>query len=113
MELTLKKQWLILLLCIVYSTSALSANTIRGDIACSGWIKARQYNGWITKSNEDWLNGFLSGINAGTADDWLANSDSNANYLFVDNFCKAHPLGTVGIAGINLANELKERGRKK
>jgi hypothetical protein len=102
-----------LLLCMVYSTYSMSANTMRGDIACSGWIKARQYNGWITKSNEDWLNGFMSGLNAGTTYDWLSNSDSNSNYIFVDNFCKNHPLGTVGIAGLNLANELKERARKK
>jgi hypothetical protein len=109
----LKKQLMMLLIALIYSSHSLSANTIRGDIACSGWLKARQYNGWVTKSNEDWLNGFLSGLNAGTTDDWLSNSDSNSNYIYVDNFCKDHPLGSAGIAGLNLANELKERARKK
>jgi hypothetical protein len=72
---------------------------------------------WVVDSSraKSWLLGYLSGLNAATASaernyDPLGKVTSAAQiYLWMDNYCKANPLDTVGDGALDLYLELIAR----
>jgi hypothetical protein len=77
--------------------------TIRGSVGCGTWLEAK---GWPRAGYEGWLVGYLSGQAVGTGKDILKGTDSASLNRWMDNYCNANPLATVGNGGVELAEQL-------
>lgn len=102
--------------CALMSASALSeAADSRGSRSCRKWIDERyQAEGksdlnkmpvLITKS---WFLGFLSGRGSRSAQDFLKGTDNESIFLWLDNYCREHPLQDLDSGGIALELELTQ-----
>ena len=92
---------------LIFNTAAFDAQAVevRGTPTCSGWIKQK---GTLQGSgNKGWLVGFLSGVAVESDKDFLLGTDSDALFLWVDNYCQANPLNDVALAGWALSVELR------
>lgn len=60
-------------------------------------------------SLHSWLTGYLSGVNSSTPGtvDFLQHTDADSLYLYVDNYCREHPLDSVSVAADALYVELR------
>jgi hypothetical protein len=79
---------------------AFSANShavsVRGAPSCGNWITERSSaNKWYGIANNYWLNGYLSSYAKSTSQDILKNMDNEAVKLWMDNYCKEHPLSEI------------------
>jgi hypothetical protein len=65
---------------------------------------------------EGWVAGYLSGVNVGYGAvgfrDALATTDALSAYIWVDTWCRAHPLDNVLKAANSLAEEVSKRAGK-
>jgi hypothetical protein len=79
-----------------------------GDRTCGQWATRKQmpYN---ELSAEAWLMGFMTGPAVGTSKDVLADTDGDSVNLWMDNYCRAHPLDRVGTGATTLYFELLAR----
>src|SRR5690242_10737746 len=60
-----------------------------------------------------WTLGFLSGLNVNPGEvDFLATTDANAIWAWIDKYCHDHPLDTVIVAVHELSDELRRRAKK-
>jgi hypothetical protein len=77
-----------------------------GNRSCGAWIKEKSNQRVLT-----WVLGFVSGANAYQANrQYLSNkSDALAIFAWIDNYCRAHPLETVGKASTELVRALRRR----
>jgi len=79
-------------------------NLGEGTISCGRWIGYRASHVITQAEVEAWVRGFLTGMNAadptrhGVGD----GSDPEGNNLWLDNYCKAHPLDSLYDAAILL-----------
>jgi hypothetical protein len=93
------------------SFAALGAHagtTMFGRYDCGTWIKSP------SDVQRVWLNGFLSGINSMSNVDALDQvSSADQFFVWMDNYCKAHPLDKVSTGAIELFLELSERARTR
>jgi hypothetical protein len=100
---------LLALCCLTASLSA-GAATVLGLPNCADWgDKSVQY---VTHS---WLTGYMSGLNiawtrAGDPD-MLKGMTSAQIVLWMDNYCKAHPLSDLVDGSVDLVRDLRERGK--
>lgn len=100
----------------IFSSVALTAKsesgmvTVRGAPSCGDWVAESQNDdkGQIT-NNRAWLIGFLSGLVIGSSKDSLIGTDNNSLYLWMDNYCKSHPLEAVSDGGTELFIELMHK----
>jgi hypothetical protein len=85
-----------------------------GVVSCGEWLNIRSTGGNQANAFQAsaWIDGFLSGVNAGIPgnSDFLASKPSSiALYAWVDNYCRSHPLDPLRTAALALANELQSR----
>ena len=97
------------------------AERVIGNIDCGKWLENRK--GELTNiqvSDMSWLGGYLSGLNTGWSvsapeilNDPLSELESLSQaLLWMDNYCKAHPLETASKGGQELFFELVKRKKK-
>jgi hypothetical protein len=89
---------------------------IRGARSCGTWVQQRagQSQQLISSmigatSSEAWLIGFMSGLDTASPVSEPSHIDGHDNesiYLWVDNYCKEHPLKHIGDAGAELYRTL-------
>ena len=110
----MKKKIYELMLMVVLSLVGSNANAVSVGIlgagaTCGKWANDRaEKNGWPAVSAAAYLSGLLSGMAIASNKDVLeANADGY--YLWMDNYCRAHPLDHVSDAGKVLFNELMTR----
>ena len=94
---------------VLFLSSALSfGQTNFGDYDCGQWFVKRE-------PAKGWLLGFLSGINyiitdrAAKYDPLSKLNSAEQAFLWVDNYCKAHPLEKLSDAGLALYLELQKK----
>ena len=80
-----------------------------GTLSCGQWLTDRQ--GLYSANNmEAWIAGYLSAFNTHVAQgNIMKNMDSAELFLWLDNYCHAHPLDDVAVATDRLIDALKER----
>ena len=106
------------LVLMLFSEMALAV-WIRGGVSCGAWVEAREkekkgdeFDSWIARR---WLVGFLSGLAFGESKEFwgVPNVDplnTDAVYLWMDNYCQANRLNDIGEGAERLFDE---RTRKK
>ena len=78
---------------------------VRGTQSCGTWLEERrQQTTW--KHEEIWLTGYLSGMAVALKKDILKDTDNNAIFFWVDNYCRDHSLQGLDVAGEALFYEL-------
>lgn len=111
---------LLLFILALFTAKAAGATTILGAPSCGSWTKYRDEMhdagpNFIADANLYWLNGFLSGsakstnilINKNGGDyDLLKGSNPNSRVLYVDNYCRQHPLSNLDEAATSLLGEM-------
>lgn len=104
-------QILLIAIAIGFSTNSYAVMT-RGYASCGQWVTSRadEDKHWATVGAfTSWELGFLSGMALITQDDILKNVDAASVQLWLDNYCKEHPLDSTYEAGQHLFAELKKR----
>jgi hypothetical protein len=85
-----------------------------GEWTCGVWLTARANH--QSQFLEGWVAGYLSGVNVGYGAvgfrDALATTDALSAYIWVDTWCRAHPLDNVLKAANSLAEEVSKRAGK-
>ncbi len=89
--------------CMMVSSPALAITTI-GDRTCGQWVAQRK-DGAV----QNWLAGYLTGLAVAFNNDALAEPDGESIFLWMDNYCAAHPLDRVATGGRALFDELIRR----
>jgi hypothetical protein len=97
--------WLVL--CMLASSPTLAITTM-GDRTCGQWVAQRK-DGAV----QSWLAGYLSGLAVAFNNDALAEPDGESIFLWMDNYCAAHPLDRVATGGRVLFDELSQRIKGK
>src|ERR1019366_4808859 len=97
-----------LLLMVLFSSSA-SAVIVRAVSSCGQWVQERQANGRPEDANRFWSLGYMSGRAVDSGMDLLKNTDAASIELWMDNYCKAHPLKSVADGGDVLFAELVKK----
>jgi hypothetical protein len=83
--------------------------------SCGAWVAAKQaanaqYPSLIARVQyEDWMGGYLSGIELTTGISALETSDVPSIDLWIDQYCAAHPLDSLAVAGTSLWRSLVAR----
>jgi hypothetical protein len=85
-----------------------------GTITCGQWLHYRTTTGITGAEAEAWARGFLSGMNAG---DPLMHSvghgvQPEGNNVWIDNYCRQHPLEMLYDAALALRAALWNAGRR-
>ena len=100
---------------IITATHAAFAQTTLGQPDCGRWIDAKGGN----PTYKTWLYGFLTALNLSEmgskgAKDVLSYLSSTAQVdAWMNNYCKANPLDSVGVGAMKLYMELRDRSGKK
>lgn len=100
---------------LLAASTFVQAAESRGSRSCSKWSEERrQAEGkepmnkipvLITKS---WFLGYVSGRASLSGEDWLKGTDNESIFLWLDNYCKGHPLQDIDSGGIALERELTQ-----
>jgi hypothetical protein len=81
-----------------------------GGVSCGAWLETRKNGDDVeTFQLQAWVQGFVSGVNATSQNDFLAAPDAEAIFAWLDNYCRQHPLEKVIEASHLLILELKMR----
>ncbi len=94
----------------VIATNANALATI-GDRSCGQW-STRTQNPYEQIGSGNWLMGMMTGLAVGTSKDVLADTDGDSMMLWMDNYCRAHPLDRIGTAATVLYFELLARKKQ-
>ena len=76
-----------------------------GKLTCATWVAERSQGGSHALQVQTWLDGYLSGLADGSADDVANASGQASNYQWMDNYCRDHPQDNAKDAGEFLINE--------
>lgn len=80
------------------------------DVTCDRWTASA--NSTQGTAYAAWVAGFLSGANlAERAEDWLIDEDGTSIRRWIGEYCKAHPVETLGAAAVMLRQALQQRAR--
>jgi hypothetical protein len=110
----------LLLLAVIISLVGGPSNAEQGVLVigyqtttCGTWTKERRGASLSRAAYEGWITGFLSGwaIAQKPTRNPLADLDSEAVLAWTDNYCSAHPLDILSVAGVALMNELLARAK--
>jgi hypothetical protein len=79
--------------------------------SCGAWMDFRRSGSRGNQGYEGWVLGYLSGVNlyGGYNKDFLEGIDAHSAWLWVDDYCGAHPLESLATAATNLAAEWLRR----
>ena len=79
-----------------------------GAASCEKWIESRksQDSDPMALLLSVWVSGFVSG--AGSTDTDLKYIDASARAIWMDNYCKEHPLADVASAAEQLVSDLRK-----
>ncbi|MDT3380311.1 HdeA/HdeB family chaperone [Labrys portucalensis] len=105
----------IVLSAMVHSGAALAQEVRRSavgymDVTCDRWTASA--NSTQGTAYAAWVAGFLSGANlAERAEDWLIDEDGTSIRRWISEYCKAHPVETLGAAAVMLRQALQQRAR--
>ena len=102
----------LLMVCVMLFSTSTNAYTTLGVRSCGEWIKDRGSPSVMTAAQLNWLGGYLTGVSEFTRTDIINSVDKESLYLWVDNYCKAHPLEDTSSAAYNLTVELLQRANK-
>lgn len=80
---------------------------VQGMPSCGKWI---QFHHDYAKG---WLLGYLSGVASGLEKDFLRGNDAASFFLWMDKYCREHPLNDLEQGAGALALELINKGRAK
>jgi hypothetical protein len=72
----------------------------QGTASCGKWTAVRHDEHAL--GHEQWILGFLSGVGWGGAefgDNPLSGTDADGVLAWIDNYCRAHPLEWLAVAG--------------
>ncbi|MBR8000357.1 hypothetical protein [Burkholderia vietnamiensis] len=89
-----------------------SAITTLGDRSCGKWA-SHGVNTVQNAADISWLAGMMTGLSVALSIDVLANTDGESIALWMDNYCRSHPLNNVGTGASELFIELVGRMQKK
>jgi hypothetical protein len=86
-----------------------------GTVSCGQWQQFRTTGDKVKNFQlQAWIDGYLSGSNAASNDDFLAEkSDSVSYYFWIDNYCRDKPLDVIVQAVSKLKEELSARALKR
>lgn len=92
------------------ASTSVTAQTTFGGADCGQWVKNQ------SSAQKQWLMGYMSGLSAmhvmanlEPADPLDKVDSADQMFLWVDIYCKEHPLQRVGVAGWLLFQELKKK----
>jgi hypothetical protein len=97
-----------ILLCIFDTARAGSTIVGAGSQTCSAWTN-RKKNAVVRGSFENWLVGFVSGLNVSGERDMIGGGDFDAIIEWMDRRCLARPSERIGIAALDLGMELAKK----
>lgn len=88
-----------------------------GVPSCGDWVESRQSHPSTAElANKSWLMGYMTGMADGlpseVAPNLLGETDGDSLVVWMDNYCKAHPLENVLLGGQELTTELLRRQQK-
>jgi hypothetical protein len=79
-----------------------------GTVSCGTWVTNRSNNPDMVFMEFSWVQGFITGLNAGLPIESSNNGhvgahlDTNAAQVWLDNYCQAHPLDELSDASLAL-----------
>jgi hypothetical protein len=83
-----------------------------GVYTCGKWVAERESDGKPLLVKWGWVLGYLSGLASASQRDVLAPVDADSIALWMDNYCRAHPLDHVEFAARTLFDELSARAKR-
>jgi hypothetical protein len=101
--------------CLLAAAHPVAAYESRGARSCQGWQESRldQKAGFSLNAEiyATWMVGYLSGIVAGSGNDFYVGTDNESVFLMVDDFCVANFRMNLAAAGTSVARQLmQEKG---
>lgn len=81
------------------------------DTSCGAWVKSADVT-WIRAQYYSWFRGFVSGYNLGNPGNQVQLGqmpNEQTLYLFIDKYCRDHPLNPFVSAAFKLVEELREQ----
>lgn len=110
------KTFITVLVVTCWSGQCLATMTL-GKRDCGTWLDK---NPILRNAAEDWLGGYMTGLNAmwdikngKPADPLKQLGSAKQAHLWMDNYCKEHPLQDVADGGLELLHELAAKARKQ
>lgn len=104
----MKSKLLVILIALTVSTPIYAGSRWIGSPDCGEWVA--QSKTTLGSVHRAWLLGYLSGLNLGFRHkEILGNVSAPQIYLWMDNYCKAHPLNKVIDGGLDLSVELADK----
>jgi hypothetical protein len=82
---------------------------VRGAPSCGLWVQESGKKSIFEMGFKGWLVGYLSGMASMSNDNILQGVDNDSIFLWMENYCRTHPLEDVSDGGEALFNELKSR----
>jgi hypothetical protein len=81
-----------------------------GTVSCGQWLEDRSTRGIPEAVDTAWVRGLLTGLNAMTPPHNAGHdSDPAGNNLWIDTYCKQHPLSMLYDAAVLLWYALRDR----
>lgn len=82
--------------------------------SCGAWTEARQTQSVRAGLLQEWVWGFLSGMNLKSdKPDALLGTDPEGLTAWLDNYCRANPLATITEASVKLLEQLRANAAKR
>lgn len=108
----MKKLFVLAVLCLSFSANA--TVNVRGSRSCGDWVNAHRtvppaLDGTF---QETWLVGYLSGYAVASSTEIMGKTDNPSIFLWVTNYCNAHPLDQLYDAASDLVDELAKKNKK-
>jgi hypothetical protein len=91
------------------STPTFAQGTRLGVATCGEWIQERARQSILSTAYEFWLLGYLSGVSVALGVRFLPSTNAASIEAWMDNYCRANPLDSVGEGADKLAKELIKR----
>lgn len=93
------------------ATSNVNALTTVGDRSCGQWT-VRKQNPYAEAGSEAWLMGFMTGLAVASEKDAISDTDGDSMILWMDNYCRTHPLERLSNGAATLFFELMARKKR-
>lgn len=109
------KKMVYALIALATFASGIANAEVRGARSCGVWVADRNNSDKMRASVDfTWLIGYLSGLGVGGQSiaeyrDFLKGADNESIALWMDNYCKAHPLESISTGANILSFELAKK----
>lgn len=98
---------------LLVSGPCAAAVEIRGSRSCAHWLEESRHAKSPTEMNRvpqlltrSWFLGYLSGRADESGKSFMKGTDNDSIFLWLDNYCRAHPSKALESAGTELVREL-------